>query len=218
MFGLVDPDEICPVSIAEEVQPAQQQQQQQLWQEQKLQPQYLLQPQEQPLQLQIQQQLQIEQPQAQPLLQQQAMQQIQTVSLTHQIQHIQPPPKLKLYDEPKVHLAQRIKDLSRQRPERVQARMERAPAQDSSAIRRATGKKLTGRERQIELEKQETHQLELKNRYLEMINELESKCARLREILESIVATSPEYNEQMINFLETSNLLYDQNENSLSFD
>lgn len=71
---------------------------------------------------------------------------------------------------------------------------------------------MTCRERQLELERQEANRLELRNRYLDLISELEQKCTRLREILENIVATSPEYNSQMINFLESSNLLFDQNE------
>lgn len=129
---------------------------------------------------------------------------------------IEPPPMLSSFDEPGFEIQKQLRlhrVLSRQRQEKLRARLERQPPDLPSLLtRKGSGRKMTGRERQLELERQEANQLELRNRYLNLINELEQKCTRLREILENIVATSPEYNNQMINFLESSNLLFDQNE------
>lgn len=129
---------------------------------------------------------------------------------------IEPPPMLSSFDEPRFEIQKQLRlhrALSRQRQEKLRARLERQPPElPNLMIRKGSGRKMTGRERQLELERQEANQLELRNRYLDLISELEQKCTRLREILENIVATSPEYNSQMINFLESSNLLFDQNE------
>lgn len=104
------------------------------------------------------------------------------------------------------------KILAKQRQERLKARLDRQPIQMHYEARKPSGKKMTGRERQKELERQEAIQLQLRDRHLEMINQLESKCNKLREILENIVATSPEYNTQIASFLQTSELLFDGQE------
>lgn len=101
------------------------------------------------------------------------------------------------------------KVLAKQRQERLKARLDKQPVQMHYEARKHSGKKMTGRERQKDLERQEAAQLELRDRHLDMINQLESKCNKLREILENIVATSPEYNAQIASFLQTSELLFD---------
>lgn len=116
----------------------------------------------------------------------------------------------------KHHIRQQLnlhKALSRQRQDRLKARLDRQPTRLQYDIRKPSGKKMTGRERQKELEKQESHQLQLRDQYLNMISVLEHKCNKLREILENIVSTSPEYNAEMIAFLETSELLFDKQDN-----
>lgn len=82
-------------------------------------------------------------------------------------------------------------------------------SQDSSkTIRKSNnGKKLTGKERQIELERQEQAELEKKEKNLALIAQLEQKCNYLREILKNIVASSPKYDDQVIDFLDISELL-----------
>lgn len=104
------------------------------------------------------------------------------------------------------------KALSKQRQERLKARLDKQPMKVNYQVRKPSGKKMTGRERQKELERQEALQLQLRDRHLDMINQLESKCNKLREILENIVATSPEYNTQIASFLQTSELLFDGQE------
>lgn len=102
------------------------------------------------------------------------------------------------------------KSLSQQRTEQLKAKLNNQPLELPQVIRKAS-RKLTGRERQLELERQESelrrHQEELKNK----IRDLEHKCDKLREILMNIVSNSPQYNEEMINFLEASELLVDSN-------
>lgn len=111
----------------------------------------------------------------------------------------------------KVKLHQQLQRLSEKRRERLKARVEQEPAVIQTRLnRKSTDKKMTSRERQIELERQEAQQLQLKDQLLELISTLEQKCNKLREILENIVTTSPEYNAQMISFLESSELLFDQ--------
>lgn len=131
---------------------------------------------------------------------------------------MEPPPMLCSQGEPKHQIQHHLsihRVLSKQRQDKIRARLERQQAQLPAILtRKASGRKMTGRERQLELEKQEAHQLKLRSQYLDLINELEEKCSRLRQILENIVATSPEYNRQMLSFLENSNLLFDQEESN----
>lgn len=131
---------------------------------------------------------------------------------------IEPPPMLLSHEEPKhepQHHLSLGRVLSKHRQDKIRIRLQRQPPQSPVILtRKASGRKMTGRERQQELEKQEAHQLKLKSQYLNLIDELEQKCTRLRQILENIVATSPEYNRQMLSFLENSNLLYDQESDS----
>lgn len=80
--------------------------------------------------------------------------------------------------------------------------------------RKASGKKMTGRERQLELERQEREQMDLKNHYKSLIDRLESKCNKMREILENLVASSPDYSNQMSNVLESTDIFYETIGNS----
>lgn len=121
---------------------------------------------------------------------------------------IEPPPTLISHENPKPIQEQlRLrKALSIERQEILKKHLDSQPAR----IVRKSGRKMTGRERQIELERQEAQQLSMRKHYLDLINQLEQKCSKLREILENIVTTSPEYNIQLANFLETSELSFDQ--------
>lgn len=111
----------------------------------------------------------------------------------------------------KAKLQHQLQRLSQKRRERLKARLEQEPPVAQTKLnRKSTDKKMTSRERQLELERQEAQQLQLKEQLLELIRTLEQKCNKLREILENIVTTSPEYNAQMLSFLESSELLFDQ--------
>lgn len=125
-----------------------------------------------------------------------------------------PPPTLSSYEEPtKLQLQQKLhlhKVLSKQRQERFRAQLAKEPAKvPLPVIRKMQGRKMTGRERQLELEREEERLLQQKEKYQRQITELESKCNKLRAILEEIVANSPDYNSQMINFLESTEPLLD---------
>lgn len=141
-------------------------------------------------------------------------QKISTENYEHQYQYqnlIEPPPTLARHEETKYGVQESLrlhKELTKQRQERIKARLERQPAQlPSDSLRKNSGKKLTGRERQLELERQETEQIKLRDNYMRMIKQLEAKCNKLREILENIVTTSPDYNNQMMIYLETERLM-----------
>lgn len=73
-------------------------------------------------------------------------------------------------------------------------------------------RKLTGREKQMELEKQEQDELDKRKKYVAMIAQLEQKCNHLREILKNIVASSATYDQQMIDYLGISELLGSPND------
>lgn len=106
------------------------------------------------------------------------------------------------------------KALSQRRRNRLKAELDSQPTR-ITLIKQETNKKLTGRERQIELERQEANLLRRRDHNRQLIKELEQKCDRLREILQNIVATSPEYNEQMLRYLESSELLSNDNQTQL---
>lgn len=69
-------------------------------------------------------------------------------------------------------------------------------------MRKTAGKKMSARERLLELERQERQQLQMRDQYKEIIKELEMKNNKLKAILANMVTTSPEYNTQMMNFLD----------------
>lgn len=128
-----------------------------------------------------------------------------------------PPPVLQSYEEPKLLLHQQLERLTQKRRDRLKARLENTPQITlDHRVGHRLDKKMTSRERQLELERQESQQLKLKEHLLGKINSLEQKCNKLREILENIVTTSPEYNAQMISFLESSELLLDRSDTSTS--
>lgn len=56
-------------------------------------------------------------------------------------------------------------------------------------------KKLSQRERQLDLERQEAEQLRLRDHYRELIAYLEQRCKKLKEILQNIVAAAPHHIE-----------------------
>lgn len=115
-----------------------------------------------------------------------------------------PPPVLVAKDEYKFSNIQQRLDYDRamahQRQEQLKIQLERDPPKISLNSKRPSGKKLTGRERQLELERIETELLKKRDRYKEMIADYESKCQKLRELLGNIVASSPEYNEKFIKY------------------
>lgn len=129
-------------------------------------------------------------------------------------QNIGPPPILTRNEDLKVFTVQQQLDiqraLSHQRQEQLRARLEREPPRlPPKIMRKSSGKKMTGRERQQELERTETKLLQQRDNYLELINQFEEKCSKLREILGNIVTNSPEYNNQMLRYLEQDGLLID---------
>lgn len=134
----------------------------------------------------------------------------------HQV--LGPPPILVPNEELKFFSIQQQLDyhkaLSQQRQEQLKARLDSEPPKlPSKIMRKATGKKMTGRERQLELEKTELQLLQQRDHYVDLISKLESKCNKLREILGNIVTHSPEYNNQMISCLEADGLLIDSHIN-----
>lgn len=74
-----------------------------------------------------------------------------------------------------------------------------------------SSKKLTVRERQLELQRQEAHQLQLRDYYLTTIRNLESKCNKLRNILKDLVVTSPKFDNQLMDQLDRLELWKDCN-------
>lgn len=130
----------------------------------------------------------------------------------YQIQSlIDAPPVLTKHEEPKFSIHDKLqmhRELGKKRRESLKAKLEKQPASIAAhLIRKSSGKKMTGRERQLELEKQEANELKLRDHYVGLINQLEAKCNKLREILENIVTTSPDYENQMMIYLETEKLL-----------
>lgn len=75
---------------------------------------------------------------------------------------------------------------------------------------------MTGRERQLELEKSEAELIKQRDRYVDLIAILEAKNNRLRELLGDIVTNSPEYNNEFVNCLEADGLLIDSHINGLT--
>lgn len=100
-----------------------------------------------------------------------------------------------------------LKALPKRRQEQLKVRLDQKPPQVPKILRKTSGKKMSGRERLLELDKQERHLREQRDRHIEQINLLERKNNKLREILEDIVVNSPEYTTQLINFLDNSDLL-----------
>lgn len=146
----------------------------------------------------------LDQHQKQPLDQQQPFQnqfqyQYQTL--------IDSPPILPIQDVPKNDIQERLRqhtESARRRHERIRDRIEKEPVKCTAlTLRNSSGRKMTGRERQLELEKQEKQEMRLRDHYLSSIRQLERKCSKLREILENIVTTSPDYDHQMKNFMDT---------------
>jgi hypothetical protein len=132
-----------------------------------------------------------------------------------------PPPILVPRDDYKFSSIQQRLDyeraLSHQRREQLRLQLEREPPKLPANInKRPSGKKLTGRERLLELERTEAELLKQKNRYVDLITTLESKCQKLREVLGDIVMNSPEYNSKFVNFLDSNGLFIDSHINGLA--
>jgi len=105
--------------------------------------------------------------------------------------------------------------LVQQRKPRPRIHLTRQPPQPIlPLVRKNSNKKMTGRERQLELERQEAYQLQLREHYLYQIKQLEERCNKLREILGNIVTSSPEYNNHVIEFLETTSSGQVQSQNN----
>lgn len=133
-------------------------------------------------------------------------------------QQLGPPPVLVPKDGQKFYCIQQQLEfhraLSQQRQEQLRARLDNEPPKLPPRIMKKTsGKKMTGRERQLELERTEERLLRQRDHFVDLITKLEAKCNRLREILGSIVTNSPEYNNQMISCLEADGLLIDSHIN-----
>lgn len=133
-------------------------------------------------------------------------------------QYLGPPPVLVSQCEQKVltiqeHLDYR-KALAKERQEQFRAKLDREPLQmPPRVMKKPTGKKMTGRERQQELERQEIEELRRRDRYVDMIANLETKNRRLREILVDIVTKSPDLNRDIIEWLSEDSLFVDSHVN-----
>lgn len=136
-------------------------------------------------------------------------------------EYLGPPPVLMPKSEQRVlsikqHLEYR-KAMSRERHEQLRTQLDQEPLHlPPRVIKKPTGKKMTGRERQIELERQEIEELKRRDRYVDMISNLEAKNNRLREILVDIVTKSPDLNREIIDWLSEDNLLIDPHIDGLS--
>jgi len=129
------------------------------------------------------------------------------------VQIIGPPPLL-IPRQEKVYSIQQQLDfrraLAHQRCEQLRTQLANEPPKyPPKIIKKPSGKKMTGRERLSELERQERNLLDQRDHLRQSISQLETKCFKLREILGSIVANSPEYNNQMIDYLKADGLLID---------
>lgn len=106
----------------------------------------------------------------------------------------------------------RRKELVSERHRRLKSHFDNQPLPKLQPIMNRTGRKLSGRERQMELERQEAYQLQLRDKYMSLIDQLQQKCEKLRELLGNIVAASPIYNDEMMQYLEENGLLVEQEE------
>lgn len=132
-------------------------------------------------------------------------------------QSIGPPPLLVPRQEKVYSIQQQLdyrKALARQRCEKLKARLDGEPPRyPPRVMKKHSGKKMTGRERLNELERQERALLEQRDHLKETIAQYEAKCMKLRQLLGNIVANSPEYNNEMINCLKADGLLIDSHIN-----
>lgn len=98
------------------------------------------------------------------------------------------------------------KEKFNQRQKQLKEQFDNQPLPKVSPSYNTSGRKLSGRERQLDLERQEREQLQLRSNYLEQINQLEQKCEKLKTLLERIVEASPVYDDELIRYLNDNEL------------
>lgn len=104
--------------------------------------------------------------------------------------------------------------LAKERQEQLKAKLEREPLQmPPKVIKKPSGKKMTGRERLQELEKQEVEEIRKRDHLVDMISSLEAKNKKLRDILVEIVTKSPNINREILEWLGDDNLFTDSHVN-----
>lgn len=132
-------------------------------------------------------------------------------------QVIGPPPILVSRHEKRYSIQQQLdirRALAHKKCAQLKARLDSEPLRYPPKImKKSSGKKMTGRERLNELQRQERHLIEHQDYLRSTIYQLEAKCGKLKEILNNIVANSPEYNDEMIDCLKADGLLVDSHIN-----
>lgn len=80
------------------------------------------------------------------------------------------------------------------------------PTKSKSYSQKDVGKKMTGRERQYELERREKELIEEQGRLKTSIARLERQTTTMKAILEDLVVTSPDYPNQMTHVIMTTDI------------
>lgn len=99
------------------------------------------------------------------------------------------------------------KDKFNERQKRLKEHFESQPLPKVPPSYNSSGRKLSGRERQLDLERQVSEQLQLRTNFRNQISQLEQKCEKLKALLARIVEASPVYDDKLMQYLNESDLL-----------